>query len=655
MSNDYYERKAELEPFTTARSDDVRNELDAVQSAFEKLPKPRQDGTIGFLTSFTIVAPTEDNHPATHGQVAAEGNKNNEQDDRLDNIENSLTGLGPVDGRFTTLRYVATEGQTQIVLPSQFQSLAYVHKNGGRLYQTVGFNYDVPTKTITFTSALTLNDEVLVDVGMVPDAVLADLIAIQEDIAERQTDVTQKQQDVTTKHQEVTSMHSDVDSWQQQVSQDKDTTVQAKDETKATYALLQKLHLGSHATPPTTDNDGNPLTEGASYYNSTDGKSYVYEQGAWVVTNLSALTTVSKDSPTGKAFMPVGTSAEGGTPDKGAFRYDDDEDEFQGGNGVEWAGVGGGGVPKFILKTANFSVAKKKAYELDMSDDISKTALVPIGMPNGTWFAVSAIGSTGADSVYITIDTQTETWDYDDGTHTGYKFPANSNATYYFRKNNRGKWVVADGVGETSRMPDVMQPNPNVFINALETENQREVIDWASVTIGEYGFDRWKKIDANTKRQPVEDLALLPSTTYTLSYVDGGDTIVKQVISPASGHWDSTDLDVPITASMMKLELGSVATPFVPDDPATNLAKCQRYYIRMDANDYADALYVGLSALNNAGHWTQICFPVTMRTQPDVSSDVSLTPTGTSHTPWGARYSTSNPSTTTWLIANAEL
>lgn len=28
----------------------------------------------------------------------------------------------------------------------------------------------------------------------------------------------------------------------------------------------------------------------------------------------------------------------------------------------------------------------------------------------------------------------------------------------------------------------------------------------------------------------------------------------------------------------MKLEYGSVATPFVADDPATNLAKCQRYY-----------------------------------------------------------------------------
>ena len=33
------------------------------------------------------------------------------------------------------------------------------------------------------------------------------------------------------------------------------------------------------------------------------------------------------------------------------------------------------------------------------------------------------------------------------------------------------------------------------------------------------------------------------------------------------------------TAEWAKLELGSIATPFVPPDPATELTKCQRYYI----------------------------------------------------------------------------
>ncbi|MFL9806355.1 tail fiber domain-containing protein [Vibrio cyclitrophicus] len=213
----YYQRQAELKPYTTARADDVRNEFDAIQSAFELLADPRKDGDIGFLTPFTIVDPVEPNHPATHAQVTAEHDKNNEQDARLDNTENLIAGMGPLDARFTTLRYVAEEGQTSIVLPGQFQSLAYVHKNGARLYQTVGFDYDVGTKTISFTEALTLNDEILIDVGVVPDAVLVDLIAIQSDIANRHADielrnndVISRQEDVATKHGDVVAKHSDV-------------------------------------------------------------------------------------------------------------------------------------------------------------------------------------------------------------------------------------------------------------------------------------------------------------------------------------------------------------------------------------------------------------------------------------------------------------
>ena len=64
--------------------------------------------------------------------------------------------------------------------------------------------------------------------------------------------------------------------------------------------------------------------------------------------------------------------------------------------------------------------------------------------------------------------------------------------------------------------------------------------------------------------------------------------------------------------SEAKLELGPVATPFIPDDPATNLAKCQRYYIknlfngtRMDQDGYR-------------GTWSllNIDFPSSMRSVP---------------------------------------
>jgi hypothetical protein len=215
--SEYYKRLAELEPYTTARSDDVRNEFDAIQSAFELLATPRRDGTVGFLTPFTVVNPVEPNHPATHAQVTTEHEKNDEQDARLDNTENLIAGMGPLDARFTTLRYVAVAGQTSIVLPGQFQSLAYVHKNGGKLYQTVGFNYDVETKTITFTDPLALNDEVLVDVGVVPDAVLADLLSIQNDIASKHSDVSSKHDAVAQKHGDIENWHPEVQAKHQEV------------------------------------------------------------------------------------------------------------------------------------------------------------------------------------------------------------------------------------------------------------------------------------------------------------------------------------------------------------------------------------------------------------------------------------------------------
>ena len=39
-----------------------------------------------------------------------------------------------------------------------------------------------------------------------------------------------------------------------------------------------------------------------------------------------------------------------------------------------------------------------------------------------------------------------------------------------------------------------------------------------------------------------------------------------------------TDVGDWIEVTGVKLEISTVATPFIPDDPATNLEKCQRYY-----------------------------------------------------------------------------
>lgn len=234
MSNDYFERINEFSPHTTARGQEVSSEFDSVQTGFEKLPAPRLDGeSKGFTSPFTILTPTEDQHPATNLQLQTEKGRNNQQDARLDNLENFVGGVGDFSERYATLRYIGTTGQLIIIVPAQFESVAYVHKNGLRLYQTVDFAYNKDTRTIAFAEALTQGDVILVDVGLVPDALLLDLLALQEDVAENTQLTLAARQDVEQRQQDIIERQTDVTQKQQQVSLDTQTTVNAKNETLA--------------------------------------------------------------------------------------------------------------------------------------------------------------------------------------------------------------------------------------------------------------------------------------------------------------------------------------------------------------------------------------------------------------------------------------
>ncbi len=52
-------------------------------------------------------------------------------------------------------------------------------------------------------------------------------------------------------------------------------------------------------------------------------------------------------------------------------------------------------------------------------------------------------------------------------------------------------------------------------------------------------------------------------------YSDGGDAAPFSLV---------LSLGQNVAVRAIKLELGAIATPFVPPDPATELLKCQRYY-----------------------------------------------------------------------------
>jgi len=143
----------------------------------------------------------------------------------------------------------------------------------------------------------------------------------------------------------------------------------------------------------------------------------------------------------------------------------------------------------------------------------------------------------------------------------------------------------------------------NIFINGEVTRiNQRGVANWAAVANGAYGYDRWKKIDASNMTQIVEAGNFKPSTIYTLS---GVGVTTQQITSPASGNW--TLPNIPIAATYVQLEPGSIATSFENRPIQTELALCQRYYNTADTYVYA-----------GASQGSFYSFPVRMRANPSV-------------------------------------
>jgi hypothetical protein len=112
----------------------------------------------------------------------------------------------------------------------------------------------------------------------------------------------------------------------------------------------------------------------------------------------------------------------------------------------------------------------------------------------------------------------------------------------------------------------------NVLINGDLRINQRKVTI-AAAPNGTYGPDRWKKVDASNMTQVVESGNFVPGAVYTLS---GTGVTTRQVTAPASGNW--TLPNIPITATNIQLEQGSVATPFERRGNGVELALCRRYY-----------------------------------------------------------------------------
>lgn len=137
----------------------------------------------------------------------------------------------------------------------------------------------------------------------------------------------------------------------------------------AAFDNFDDSYLGAKASDPTTDNDGDPLTAGDLYFNTTSDVMKLYTGSAWVTayvpgeavnisftaagniagtnvqTAIEELDTekVGRTSATGSAELPTGTTAQrDGSPAAGMIRYNSTLSQFEG-YGSAWGAIGGAG------------------------------------------------------------------------------------------------------------------------------------------------------------------------------------------------------------------------------------------------------------------------------------------------------------------------
>jgi hypothetical protein len=106
---------------------------------------------------------------------------------------------------------------------------------------------------------------------------------------------------------------------------------------------FEDVYLGAQSSDPTLDRDGDALTAGDWYFNTTSNRVRIYDGSTWANVTVDASTVVSKTSSTGAAVLPTGTTGErDASPSAGYIRFNSTETSFEGYDGSAWGAIGGG-------------------------------------------------------------------------------------------------------------------------------------------------------------------------------------------------------------------------------------------------------------------------------------------------------------------------
>lgn len=317
---------------------------------------------------------------------------------------------------------------------------------------------------------------------------------------------------------------------------------------------------------------------------------------------------------------------------------------------------------------------------------LANTSLLPNPSTVGrnTAYLIPNSDTPGTYDMYIITGTDTLTWE-NAGPIQPVQGPKGDNGA----QGPTGPQGPIGQTGATGAQGPKGDPgaNPNLLINPNFAINQKGQASYVGAV---YGVDRWKGIGAEITATPVTNGIRLSSSATSniyekqivetnlagktvtasckLSAINSGEggrfalyystngtswtlinsiTITAVGISaltvniPTNALYVSVDVGVRPNSDVVfewtKLEIGSVATEFSPPDNATELLKCQRYYIDIGRND-ATSYLIGSGVFYSATlAYVTIPIPTTLRKSPTLIlgdlSRLTLLGDGKSYTP----------------------
>jgi predicted small lipoprotein YifL len=194
----------------------------------------------------------------------------------------------------------------------------------------------------------------------------------------------------------------------------------------ASADAFDDAYLGAKSSAPTVDNDGDALTTGDLYFNTSTNVMNVWTGSAWIAAAVSSAAVVEKTAATGSGVMPSGTTVQrDGSPAVGYFRYNSTTNEFEGYSGASpaWGSISSASTTDtFTNKTFDANGSGNSISNIEVAD-IEAAALASFhSIPQNSKSAAytTVLTDAGGHIYHPGGDTTARIWTIDSNANVAY-------------------------------------------------------------------------------------------------------------------------------------------------------------------------------------------------------------------------------------------